>query len=298
MPQSLITALRSVELGVDDVAAHEKFYTGAWGLTVAARAGDTVYLRATGADHHVISLTQRPNTEVLAVTLRARNADALATIASQVDASGGKLESGPAPAKDPAGGSAIYLRDPQGRRFCVVAGDKRNSDVQGAPNLAERLAHTVLNATDGETSAKFLVAALGFTVSDRTAHMTFLRCGSGDHHNIAFANAKANTLNHIAFNMPSLEGVMRGAGRVRDAGYTIEWGVGRHGPGHNVFAYFVAPGDVVVEYTGEVEQVDEGYKTGTPEQWKWPPGRVDHWGVSPPPSPRLKEAQTRIGFAE
>ena len=298
MPQSLITALRSVELGVDDVPTHEKFYTGAWGLTVAAREGETVYLRATGANHHVLSLTPRPRTEVLAVTLRARNADALATIAALAGTNGGKLESGPAPAADPAGGTAIYLRDPQGRRFCVVTGDKQHGDIKGAPDRAERLAHTVLNSTDVEIAAKFLVAALGFTVSDRTGHMTFLRCGSGDHHNIAFARAPAQTLNHIAFNMPSLEAVMLGAGRVRDAGYPIEWGVGRHGPGHNVFSYFVAPGDVAVEYTGEVEQVDDSYKPGAPEDWKWPPGRVDHWGVSPPPSPRLKEAQTRIGFAE
>jgi len=298
MQQSLITALRSVELGVADVAADEKFYTGAWGLTVAARAGDTVYLRATGADHHVLSLTPRPKTEVLAVTLRARNADALATIASQIGANGGKLESGPAPATDPAGGSAIYFRDPQGRRFCVVTGDKQHGDVQDAPDRAERLAHVVLNSTDVDAVSKFLVGALGFTVSDRTGHMTFLRCGVGDHHNIAFARAPAHTLNHIAFNMPSLEAVMLGAGRVRDAGHAIEWGVGRHGPGHNVFAYFVTPGGVVVEYTGEVEQVDDSYKTGGPDDWKWPPGRIDHWGISPPPSVRLKEAQTRIVFAE
>jgi catechol 2,3-dioxygenase len=304
MPQSLITGLRSVELGVHDVAAHEKFYTQAWQLKVAARAGtpgsasEIVYLRATGANHHVLSLTPRPKTEVLAVTLRAGSVANLATLAAQVAASGGSLESGPAPAADPAGGTAIAFRDPQGRRFCVVAGDKMHADTQSAPDQAERLAHVVLNSTDVDTVSNFLVATLGFTVSDRTRHMNFLRCGNGDHHNIAFAHGAANTLNHIAFNMPSLEAVMLGAGRVRDCGYPIEWGVGRHGPGHNVFAYFVAPGDVAVEFTGEVEQVDDSYKPGGPEDWKWPPGRVDHWGVSPPPSPRLKEAQTRISFSE
>jgi Glyoxalase/Bleomycin resistance protein/Dioxygenase superfamily len=136
---------------------------------------------------------------------------------------------------------------------------------------------------------------LDFKLSDRTRIMDFIRCNR-DHHNLSFAKGSAATLNHIAFHMPSLESVMKGAGRLRDAGYPIEWGVGRHGPGNNVFAYFVAPGDVVVEYTAEVEQVDDSYKTGYPDDWTWPPGRIDHWGISPPPSPRLKEAQAKIGF--
>ena len=50
-----------------------------------------------------------------------------------------------------------------------------------------------------------------------------------------------NGLNHVAFLMPDLEAVMRGSGRMIDAGFPIAWGVGRHGPGDNVFAYFIDP---------------------------------------------------------
>ena len=50
---------------------------------------------------------------------------------------------------------------------------------------------------------------------------------------------------------------MRGAGRMRKAGYNVEWGLGRHGPGNNVFTYFVEPNGFVTEYTTEVDQVDE-----------------------------------------
>ncbi len=50
---------------------------------------------------------------------------------------------------------------------------------------------------------------------------------------------------------------MRGAGRLKTNGFNIEWGVGRHGPGDNVFTYFVEPNGFVVEYTTEVEQIDE-----------------------------------------
>jgi len=88
--------------------------------------------------------------------------------------------------------------------------------------------------------------------------MAFMRCND-DHHAIVIADAPANGLNHVAFLMPNLEAVMRGSGRMIDAGFPIAWGVGRHGPGDNVFAYFIDPVGIVIEYTAEVLQVDDTY---------------------------------------
>jgi catechol 2,3-dioxygenase len=90
---------------------------------------------------------------------------------------------------------------------------------------------------------------------------------------------------------------MRGSGRMVDHGYPIGWGVGRHGPGDNVFAYFVDPFGIVVEYTAEVLQVDHDYVVGRPQDWTWPPGRTDHWGIAPPKSELVKKAQLAIPFA-
>jgi hypothetical protein len=89
---------------------------------------------------------------------------------------------------------------------------------------------------------------------------------------------------------------MLGGGRMRDAGYSLALGVGRHGPGDNIFAYFVGPNDIVVEYTAEVQQVDDTYKTGMPEDWKWPPGRIDQWGLFMPPD-QLRLVDGTINFA-
>lgn len=137
---------------------------------------------------------------------------------------------------------------------------------------------------------RFAVENLGFKVSDRTRHMTFVRCNR-KHHCLAYARAGFSSLNHVAFDMPSLESVMRGIGRPRDAGYPVVWGPGRHGPGNNVFGYFVGPHGGVVEYTSEVSEVDESYKVGGPEDWKWPPGRIDHWGISTKDAARISEAE-------
>ena len=130
---------------------------------------------------------------------------------------------------------------------------------------------------------------------DRTRIMAFMRCNS-DHHSLALGDTDNDALNHVAFLMPSIDDVMRGGGRMKDAGYGIEWGPGRHGPGDNAFNYFVGPFGLVIEYTAEVEQVDDHYVPGLPDDWKWPPGRIDQWGIGVGPTDRLKQAQRAVSF--
>ena len=300
MTEPLVSALRSVDIGLADVPAAEKFFTEVWKLSVAARVGAVVYLRGTGSDHHLLALHPRPRSELLSVTLRANSAKALDLVADKVLANGGKLLSKHAPVTQPGGGEAITVRDPQGRNLRFVYGDTQHSDTTGHKDKPIRLAHAVLNSHDVAAGLPFYENALGMRLSDRTRIMAFIRipqAGLGDHHSIALADADNDCLNHIAFVMPDVESVMRGGGRMKDAGYAIEWGPGRHGPGDNAFNYFVGPAGFVIEYTCDVEQIDDSYKTGNPEDWKWPPGRVDQWGISAPPSPRLKDAQKKIGFA-
>jgi catechol 2,3-dioxygenase-like lactoylglutathione lyase family enzyme len=158
-----------------------------------------------------------------------------------------------------------------------------------------QLTHAVINSTDVEACERFAVENLGFKVSDRTAHMRFVRCNR-KHHALAYANAQLASLNHIAFEMRDVDAVMRGIGRLRDAGYDVVWGPGRHGPGNNVFGYFIAPWGGIVEYTAEVSEVGDDYRVGSPEDWKWPPGRIDHWGVSKKDTARTSAAERVLRF--
>jgi len=292
-----IEALRSVAFDVPDLAAAEAFYTRTWRLDVAARANGALHLRGSGADHHLLALHQRAGAPRLrALTLRARSGAALDAIARAGTACGGLVERR-GDALDPAGGRVLVLRDPDGRRYEIVHGDaRRTPDMPVPPDQPLRLAHAVLNSHDVAQTQSFVERALGFVLADRTRIMAFMNCDS-DHHTLAFADADNDALNHIAFMMPSLDAVMRGGGRMKDAGHAIEWGPGRHGPGDNAFNYFIDPFGLVIEYTAEVQQVDDRYVARGPADWAWPPGRVDHWGISAPPSARLKQAQREVLFA-
>lgn len=301
MSEPLVASLRSVEIGLPDIAAAEKFYLETWGLSVVARKGSSVYLRGTGADHHLLSLHASIVPELKMVTLRATSAEALDQIAHNVALHGGVVLAPRAPIDEPGGGEGVVVRDPQGRILRFVWGDEKHAARPEHKDKPIRLAHAVLNSHDVATGLPFYENALGFKLSDRTRIMAFMRIPtkpSGDHHSIALADADNDCLNHIAFVMPNLESVMRGGGRMRDAGYGIEWGPGRHGPGDNAFNYFVGPAGFVIEYTADVEQVDDSYVARGPDDWKWPPGRFDQWGISLPPSARLKEAQRQISFSQ
>jgi len=296
MTSKLVSGLRSVALHVPDVAMAEEFYTRIWHLDVIERSGNAIYLRGAGSPHHLLSFHPGERTEIRDVTLLARTPDALATIAAAATRAGGSVVIPPGPINEPGGGMGVTVRDPDGRVFRVVHGDAVHGNAAETRDRPTRLAHVVLNSHDVAATQRFFETVFGFKLVDRTRIMAFMNCDR-DHHTVAFADASEDSLNHIAFVMPDLESVMRGGGRMKDAGHPIEWGPGRHGPGANTFNYFIDPFGVVVEYTAEVQQIDDTYKVGGPDDWKWPPGRVDHWGISAPPSARLKEAQKKILFA-
>jgi catechol 2,3-dioxygenase len=196
----------------------------------------------------------------------------------------------------PAGGEGLTFLDPRGRTLRVVHGDSRPPAGALVADRPERLSHVNFNSNDIAADTALFEQILGFQLTDRSKMMAFVRTNS-DHHSIVIAQAEVNTLNHVAFQLPTWEGVMRASGRLVDHGFPIGWGVGRHGPGDNVFAYFVDPSGFVVEHTSEMLQVDDSYRVGRPDDWTWPPGRTDHWGIAPPKSDACKAAQLAIPFA-
>lgn len=297
MSEFPIIEISSVDIAVSDLALGERFYTTAWGLEVTARQDDKVYLRATGRDPHVLVLHSAAAAAVLSLTFRTASLDDLPRLAAAVTAAGGSQVGAIAPVQEPAGGTAVTVETPEGYLLRFLHGDAIH--VTGGPrqDFPLRISHVNLNCADIAATKRFFEGALGFKLTDRSRAMAFLRCND-DHHAVVLADSGMNGLNHIAFMMPDLESVMRGAGRMIDHGYPIGWGVGRHGPGNNIFTYFVDPFGIVVEYTAEVLQVDDSYVVRGPEDWTWPPGRTDHWGIAPPKSSQVKDAQLAIRFCK
>jgi catechol 2,3-dioxygenase-like lactoylglutathione lyase family enzyme len=296
MPECVVRGVRSVELVATNLEEADKFYRDVWCLEpVAAHAGVRLY-RGSGRYHHILGLHQGPRPALIRIVFDVADRPAVDALHRAVATVG--VPAG-APAELAAdGGYGFGCKDPDGRNLAFVTGCADHADAEDQPDRPRKIAHVNLNASDFDGSLRFFTQTLGFRQADENAPLWFLRCASSDHSSIVLARTRQPTLNHVAFEMPDVDSVMRGMGRMKDNGYPIEWGPGRHGPGNNVFAYFCGPDEVPIEYTSEVLQVDDSYVARGSDYWKFPPGRSDQWGITQPRSARYYRVQRLFGFTD
>jgi len=293
-----VSGLRAVAVAVVDLDEAIRFYTDVWHLDLVERTADSAHLRGTGPRHHVLSLHRAPRPALIRITLDAPGRRQVDELHAAVKAAAvGPVES-PGVWQRPGRGYGFGFKDPEGRNFAIVAEvADHKGPCEDRPDRPRKLAHVNLNAADCEGTCRFLIDVLGFRLSDETVMARFVRCDSS-HNNLVIGTKGPTTLNHVAFEMPDLDSVMRGAGRMRDNGHPIEWGVGRHGPGNNVFAYFLGPEEFPIEYTAETLVVGDDHLPRGPDYWQWPPGRTDRWGVTEPLSKRFQRVQRLFRFTE
>jgi catechol 2,3-dioxygenase-like lactoylglutathione lyase family enzyme len=139
-----------------------------------------------------------------------------------------------------------------------------------------KISHIVLHSPDHQAAVKFFTEVLGFKVSDWLGDfMCFLRCNEA-HHRFALLPGPP-CLNHVAYDMLTVDDMMRGASRLKKRDCDIRWGPGRHTAGNNTFSYFCTPAGFAVEYTSELEEVD--FETHEPTVHEPGPQVMDQWGV-------------------
>ena len=292
-PLLRIMRLRSVELAMPKAQAAAEFLQTPWGLMSAGSRKDTLFLRGTGTHPYILSVSEAAAPAVRAIEFSGASAE-VAAVQARTHAAGVPVQLF-SELDAPGGGAGFVVEGPEKQKYRFITEDAPVAELPPERDRPLQITHAVLNAVDVAACERFVNGALGFEVSDRTKMMTFVRCNR-KHHALAYAHSDVSSLNHIAFEMNDSEGVMRGIGRMRDAGYDVVWGPGRHGPGNNVFAYFIAPFGGVIEYTAEVSEITDDYRVGSPEDWKWPPGRIDQWGISTKDTKRIPEAERRFRF--
>lgn len=280
-------SLRSVQLHVPKVADCADFYAEVWGLSVVERDTDDTWLRGTGPQHHVLQLSTSDQNALGRISFAVRTRAEIDAAARELARRGVPLLREPGALDDPSAGYGLVLMDPEGRRV------ELSCDVHAAaPRSRDRavpigVTHVVLNTVDIDRAVAFYTDVLGMRVSDWSEHqMAFLRCTT-DHHSIAFNQAAWSSVNHVAYEMASMDHFMRGIGSLKHHGITPLWGPGRHGPGNNTFSYFADPAGLVCEYTSDVAQVDEDQWLC--RVWRRVPELADLWGTAGPPSTQVRD---------
>jgi catechol-2,3-dioxygenase len=276
---SRVTEIRYVGYGVVDFDAETAFYGDVWGLERVASDDGMAWFKTQGHDeHHVVRLRRAETNRVDVIALAtASNADVDA-LYQQVCAAGSRIAHAPQPLVTPGGGYGFRFFSPDGLQFEVSAGVARGTSRELArwEGVPQAISHIVLHSPDHHALAAWFCDVLGFKVSDWLGDfMCFLRCNSA-HHRFAILPGPP-CLNHVAYDMPSIDDMMRGAHRLKLKGIDIGWGPGRHTAGNNTFSYFVTPGGFVVEYTSELEEVD--FDTREPTVHIPAPQIMDQWGI-------------------
>jgi catechol 2,3-dioxygenase-like lactoylglutathione lyase family enzyme len=175
------------------------------------------------------------------------------------------------------GADAFAVRDPDGRIAVFGVRAPEASVVEALPG---RLQHVVFRSTNLDQLVDFYSTVMGFLVSDRvqdeagTLRACFLRTDI-EHHSLALFRSPESRLDHFSFETTDWEHIRRWADDFSVKRMPIFWGVGRHGPGNDLFFMVKDPDDNLVEVSAEIEQCPADRPMGI---WPHEQRTLNVWG--------------------
>ncbi|RVT39135.1 VOC family protein [Sphingobium algorifonticola] len=274
-----VSEIRYVGYAVTDLAAEAAFYRDVWGLKEAGEQNGMLHFAAEGSDElYVVRLREADTQRIDVITLAANSRADVDALHVKVAAYGCQIIFAPKALETLGGGYGFRFFSKDGLPFEISSDVARGTsrELIRWEGIPQKISHIVLHSPDHKEMVRFFTDVLGFKVSDWLGDfMCFLRCNQW-HHRIALLPGPA-CLNHVAYDMLSVDDMMRGIHRLKQQGTDIRWGPGRHTAGNNTFSYFTTPGGFAVEYTAELEEVDDATweaKVHTPA-----PMIMDQWGV-------------------
>ena len=274
-----VNGLHRLSLRVPQVKRVGEWYRDVWGAGLLDAGEERWDFQCRDSSHCALSVVAGAPSGLDSLAFRVSDP---AAVLAAAQTAGARVLEAPAASRIRAGETVAAFADPDGNRIELVAWQGQTQAPAGERGFGPRkLGHVVLWTPRIDQMERFY-AAIGLHVTDRTAiGMSFLRCNS-DHHSLALARHKEKTgFQHAAFDVATIDAVMREKGRLAAAGVECLWGVGRHGPGNNVFSYYRDPAGNVVEFYGELQQFPDDAPVGEPVHWG-PEHRGDVWGVAGP----------------
>lgn len=292
-----IQKLAHCELRVNDLSKALEYNTELFGLKLMAKQGKTIYLGCgldknydlaiteggTGIAHMAYQVASDDDLEYYQKRLR----DMGVTVRESSDAEPSQKR---AISFDLPGTSkpiAMELILPADRPQYLHPALSVNRSIHGVAPLD--LDHINLKVPDTKKLAEFLTKGLDFGISDifqpapGVWGAVWTRAGEY-HHDLAFMRGQNSeeTLSHIAFTFENIDHMKRALDILALHELNLEFGLGRHGIGANIYAYFWAPGGNRYELTCEMPRVVD--KTAPARIWDDIHTGISSWGLSQPES--------------
>jgi len=273
-----------------DIDKQLEYYTEILGLTLVGRDKDAAYLAST-VDHHSVVLRKGDQARCVRIGFQIGPDDDLGDFDKQVQGKGIKTQRKKDP--EPTIGEAVTFEDPKGTVMEVFKrGEFAGQRFQSKGVVPHKLGHVAFHVTEVKKVTDFYCDVLGFRVSDWMGDFfSFLRCGP-DHHTINLMETGTNRHFHTAFELRDWGHLQTACDYLSLNGYKLLWGPGRHGIGHNLFAYHRAPNGLITELFAELDRMNEelGYfeprpwhrdRPQKPKVWAKDPSASNLWGILP-----------------
>ena len=273
-----------------DLDQQTEYYTDIIGLTLIAKDKDAAYLAST-VDHHSVVLRRGSKASCVALAFQIPPDADLGAFEKQVAAHQIKTERKKDP--EPSISDMVSFADPKGTTMQVFKrGEFAHQKFTQKGIVPFKLGHVAFHVTDVKHVTKFYCDVLGFRESDWMADFfSFLRCGP-DHHTINLMETGSNRHFHTAFELRDWAHLQTACDYLSLNGYKLLWGPGRHGIGHNLFAYHRGPNGLITELFTELDRMNEelGYfeprpwhrdSPQRPKVWAKDPSASNLWGIMP-----------------
>jgi catechol 2,3-dioxygenase-like lactoylglutathione lyase family enzyme len=176
-------------------------------------------------------------------------------------------------------GAAITFCDPDGNQivFTAPAEPALPAPVHVRPAA---LQHFALRTAQLDAMLDFYTGQLGFVLSDAVRdaegalRACFLRSDSL-HHSLALFFAPAACFDHQSFEASGWDSMKAWGDHMAGLRVPIVWGIGRHGPGNDVFFMVRDPDGNLAEISAEIEHCAPGRPAGL---WPHEERTLNLWG--------------------
>ena len=271
--------IRYVRLGTEDLDRAVAFATELVGLELVARENGCAYLRGDDRDHNICYFDGDPRDNTLAFELLTR---------AELDAAATELGQAGVTVHHGTGSQCaerrvmdfIGFNDPTGNRIELVLrpfhSGKRYFPSRDAG--IDQFSHVGLKTSDAPRDEAFWTTHFNIRANDWIGTAALLSFDEV-HHRIALFPSAQSGIQHINFQVESIDDIMRSYYLLRERQVKIVFGPGRHATSGAQFLYFEGPDGMVYEYSHGVKLIeDPNYR---PRQFPFDNISFCVWGSKP-----------------
>ncbi|MBK19735.1 MAG: glyoxalase/bleomycin resistance/extradiol dioxygenase family protein [Rhodospirillaceae bacterium] len=274
-----IIDLAYLRVGAANLDEAAQFATETIGLQEVRREDDRVYVRGDDRDHDICYV--QGGVEEHVVGFEVSDEASMESAFDDLSATG--VEVGWGSEKENADrrvGKFFKFFDPTGNKFEIVLRPQKSPRRYFPTRDAgiSEFSHVGLKTTDAPRDEKFWTTHFNIRPNDWIGDAGLLSFDSV-HHRIALFPADKPGIQHINFQVDSIDDVMRSYYYLSDKQVHIVFGPGRHVTSGAMFLYYEGPDDMIYEYSHGVKIIDDpNYR---PRQFPFTPDAFCAWGAKP-----------------